>query len=232
MFDEGQTNTVDEPKAEQPSAAPVQEDWLVIGDRKYDKNAAVTKITHADTHISKLEDELADLRSKLELREAQEEAKKAMSTQTQSSPAPVVQNTTETGKEDGTELLSQVELILQKREAEAAKKSNLLLATEAARAVYGETYQQKLEETGRNLGLSKADIVELASTKPQAFKQLFGLALNNPTLKPSATSTVTVQSSSTSDDPYKTTAKLVLNSASAKERTSAIAALLAQANKR
>ena len=231
MFDEGQTNTVDEPKAEQPSAAPVQEDWLVIGDRKYDKNAAVTKITHADTHISKLEDELADLRSKLELREAQEEAKKAMSTQTQSSPAPVVQNTTETGKEDGTELLSQVELILQKREAEAAKKSNIQVATDAARSVYGDAYQQKLEETGRSLGLSKADIVELASTKPQAFKQLFGLANAAPSPKPSATSTVTVHSS-VSDDPYKTTAKLVLSSSSAKERTSAIAALLAQATKR
>lgn len=231
MFDtEGQTNTPVETKPVEQVTAP-QEDWLVIGERKFDKNAAATKITHADNHISKLEQELQDLRSKLELKQAQEEAKLAMSTQTQSSPTPVVQNTTETSKDGGTELLSQVEQILQKREQEASMKSNLQVATEAARSVYGDAYQQKLEETGKALGLSKADIVELASSKPQAFKQLFGLNIQTPQPKPFATSTVTVQSSST-DDPYRTTAKLVLNSASAKERTSAIAALLATATKR
>lgn len=232
MFDtDGQTNTpVPTETTEQPSVA-LQEDWLVIGERKFDKDAAATKITHADNHISKLEQELKDLRQQLELKQAQEEALKAMSTQTQSSPTPVVQNTTETNKDGGTELLSQVEQILLAREQETAKKANLQAATEAAKSLYGDAYQQKLEETGRTLGLSKADIVELASTKPQAFKQLFGLNVQQPQPKPFATSTVTVQSS-TSDDPFKSTAKLVLNSASAKERTSAIAALLATANKR
>lgn len=231
MFDEGQTNTVEEPKDD---AQPVQqEDWLVIGERKYDKEAAVTKITHADQHISKLEQELLDLRQKLELSTAQEEARKAMSqVQTQSSPAPAVQNTTETSKDDGTELLSKVEQILQQRESEATKRTNLAQATEAAKAVYGDAYQQKLEETGKSLGMSKADIVEMASSKPQAFSKLFGLTGQAPAPKPSATSTVTVQSSSNSDDPIKSVAKTVLNSASAKERTSAIAALLAQATKR
>lgn len=230
MFTEGQTNTEDEPKDATLAAAPA-EDWLVVGERKYDKEAAVTKITHADTHISKLEQELADLRQKLELTSAQEEARKAMEqVKTQSSPAPAVQNTTETTKADGNELLSQVELILQRRDSENTKKTNLSAATEAAKAVYGETYQQRLEETGKSLGMSKADIVELASNKPQAFKQLFGLNSTTPGTKPSATSTVTIPSS-TNDDPYKSVAKVVLGSSSARERTSAIAALLAQANK-
>lgn len=232
MFDEGQTNTSPEPVEQQTEQSTVQEDWLVIGDRKYDKYAAVTKITHADNHISKLEQELAELRREKELLSAQQEARQVMSqAQTQSNPAPAVQNTTETGKDDGNDVESLVEQILRKRESQTAKQTNLSQSTEAAKAVYGEAYQAKLEELGKGLGMSKADIVELASTKPQAFKHLFGLNTNAPAPKPSATSTVTMPSSS-NDDPYKSVAKTVLSSSSAKERTSAIAALLAQANKR
>lgn len=232
MFDEGQTNTSPEPVEQQTEQSTVQEDWLVIGDRKYDKDAAVTKITHADQHISKLEQELAELRREKELLSAQQEARQAMSQlQTQSNPTPAVQNTTETGKDDGNDLESRVEQILRQRESQTTKQTNLSQSTEAAKAVYGEAYQAKLEELGKGLGMSKADIVELASTKPQAFKHLFGLNTSVPASKPSATSTVTLPSSS-NDDPYKSVAKTVLSSSSAKERTSAIAALLAQANKR
>lgn len=232
MFDEGQTNTSPEPVEQQTEQSTVQEDWLVIGDRKYDKDAAVTKITHADSHISKLEQELAELRREKELLSAQQEARQAMSQlQTQSNPTPAVQNTTETGKDDGNDLESRVEQILRQRESQTVKQTNLNQSTEAAKAVYGEAYQAKLEELGKGLGMSKADIVELASSKPQAFKHLFGLNTNAPAPKPSATSTVTMPSSS-NDDPFKSVAKTVLSSSSAKERTSAIAALLAQANKR
>jgi len=228
MFDEGQTNTPEEPK--DTVQTQQSDDWLVLGERKYDKEAAATKIQHADKHISTLEQELADLRKQLELKTAQEEAKKAMSqAQTQTSTQPAVQNTTETGK-DGTDLLSQVEQILQQRESVATKQTNLAKATEAAKTVYGDAYRQKLEETGRELGMSKADIVELASTKPQAFSRLFGLNTQAPAAKPSVTSTVTV-STNGSDDPFKSVAKTVLSSSSAKERTSAIAALLAQAKR-
>lgn len=228
MFYEGQTGTSEEPK--DTVQTQQSDDWLVLGERKYDKEAAATKIQHADKHISTLEQELADLRKQLELKTAQEEAKKAMSqAQTQTSTQPAVQNTTETGK-DGTDLLSQVEQILQQRESVATKQTNLAKATEAAKAVYGDAYQQKLEETGRELGMSKADIVELASTKPQAFSRLFGLNTQAPAAKPSVTSTVTV-STNGSDDPFKSVAKTVLSSSSAKERTSAIAALLAQAKR-
>lgn len=233
MFDEGQTNTQEELKDE-ATTAPVQEDWLVVGERKYDKEAAVTKITHADNHIANLEKELADIRNQLELTKAQKEAKEAMfnSQQTQSSQAPIVQPTADSANGSQTpELLSQVEQILLAREQEQKKVSNLEASVQAAKAVYGDTYQQKLEEIGSSLGLSKADIKELASSKPQVFRASFGLASNATAPKPSTTSTVTMPSQQPSDDPFKNVAKAIINGTSSQERTKAIAALLNSANR-
>lgn len=233
MFDEGQTNTQEEPKDE-ATTAPVQEDWLVVGERKYDKEAAVTKITHADNHIANLEKELAEARKLIELTKAQKEAKEAMfnSQTTQSSQAPIVQPTADSANGSQTpELLSQVEQILLAREQEQKKVSNLEASVQAAKAVYGDAYQQKLEEIGSSLGLSKADIKELASSKPQVFRASFGLAANATAPKPSATSTVTIASQQQGDDPYKNVAKAIINGTSSQERTKAIAALLNSANR-
>lgn len=233
MFDEGQTNTQEEPKDE-ATTAPVQEDWLVVGERKYDKEAAVTKITHADNHIANLEKELAEAHKLIELTKAQQGAKEAMlnSQQTQSSPAPTVQPTADSTNGSQTpELLSQVEQILLAREQEQKKASNLEASVQAAKAVYGDAYQQKLEEIGSSLGLSKADIKELASSKPQVFRASFGLAASAAAPKPSATSTVTMPSQQPSDDPFKNVAKIVLTGKSSQERTQAIAAMLNSAKR-
>lgn len=234
MFDEGQTKTEEELKDE-ATTDPVQEDWLVVGERKYDKEAAVTKITHADNHIANLEKELAELRKQFELTNAQKEAKEAMlnsQTQTQSSPAPTVQPTADSTNGSQTpELLSQVEQILLAREQEQKRASNLEASVQAAKAVYGDAYQQKLEEIGSSLGLSKADIKELASSKPQVFRTAFGLAASAAAPKPSATSTVTMPSQQPSDDPFKNVAKIVLTGKSSQERTQAIAAMLNSAKR-
>lgn len=234
MFDEGETKPEEELKDE-ATAQPEQDDWLVVGERKYDKEAAVTKITHADNHIANLEKELADIRKQLELTTAQQEAKKAMfSTQdkTQSSPQPIVQPTADSANGSQTpELLSQVEQILLAREQEQKKASNLEASVQAAKSVFGDAYQQKLEEIGSSLGLSKADIKELASSKPQVFRASFGLTGSTSSPKPTAVSTVTMPSQQPSDDPFKNVAKVVLTGKSSQERTQAIAAMLNSAKR-
>ena len=232
MFDEGQTNTPVEPT--DTPVTPAQEDWLVIGDRKYDKEAVVTKITHADSHISNLEKELAETRAKLELTTAQQEAQRAMfqsNNQTQSTPTPIVHPTDDSDKGGQAELLSQVEQILLAKEQERKQGDNLRSSVEAAKAMFGDAYQQKLEELGSSLGLSKADITELASTKPNVFRASFGLNAQAPQPKPSYTSTVTIASQQQGDDPYRSLAKVVLGSKSAQERTRAIADMLANSKR-
>lgn len=234
MFDEGETKPTEELKDE-ATTQPQQDDWLVVGERKYDKEAAVTKITHADNHIANLEKELADMRSQLELTKAQKEAKEAMfnsQDKTQSSPQPIVQPTADSANGSQTpELLSQVEQILLAREQEQKKASNLEASVQAAKSVFGDAYQQKLEEIGSSLGLSKADIKELASSKPQVFRASFGLSAAAPNPKPSAVSTVTIPSQQQGDDPYKNVAKVILNSTSSQERTRSIANLLNSAKR-
>ena len=231
MFDEvTQTNGTQEPTVTpQPT---VTEDWLVVGERKFDKDAAAKKIEHADTHINKLEQELAELRKQIELDQARKQAQQAMETTKQVEPqAPVVQNTTVTPQGDETALLSLVDQVLVRKEQESLQKKNLETAVQAAKSVYGDQYQAKLEQIGTELGMSKQDIADLAKNKPQAFNRLFGLT-NQPQPKPSVSSTVVSNSFNVQDDPLRSTAKLVLNSTSAKDRTAAIAALLSQTTKR
>lgn len=237
MFDENAQTNGDQEQQTQPTQEQqptVQEDWLVVGERKFDKDAAAKKIEHADTHISKLEQELAELRSKLEQDQARQEAQKAMfpEKQEQEAVTPQVQNTTETKAEvDEALLLSKVTQILTQRETESNKQKNIQDAVQAAQSVYGESYQSKLEALGSELGMSKDDIKDLAATKPQAFKRLFGLN-QQPKQQPAFNSSVVSQRIDTSDDPLKSTAKLVLSSTSSKDRTAAIAALLSQTTKR
>lgn len=244
MFDEGQTNANEEqvtedvtPEVTEETKQPEEEQWFVVNDRKYDKEAAATKIQHADTHIGKLESELAELRKQLELTTAQQKVKETMEASTtkqnqQGNESAPVQNTTDTTQAVKPEdLLSQVESILAQREQEKSKSSNLSTSTELARSTYGDSYQQKLQEIGNELGLSKADIVEMASTKPQAFTRLFGLQSNAPKPRPSSVSTLTVGNHPQQEDASRSAAKVVLSSKSAKERNEAVAALLATAKR-
>jgi hypothetical protein len=231
MFDDTQTNGTQEPQVTSQQQAPV-EDWLVVGERKFDKDSAAKKIEHADTHINKLQQELADLRKQLELDQARKQAEISMQQVKQVEPQqPAVQNTPVTSQGDETALLSLVDKVLTQKATEQSANANLEQAVNAAKTVFGSEYQTKLEQMGKEFGMSKQDIVDLAKTKPQAFNRLFGLNIQ-PQHKPYVSSTVTSNGFNPQEDPVQSTAKLVLNSTSAKDRTAAIAALLSQTKKR
>ena len=113
---------------------------------------------------TKLEDALAQLRNKEE---------------------PVVtepsqQQTTETTpqldvQQLKAELLSQIQGDLSSASEAQKHSQNQQKAMDAAQAVYGESYEDKLRETAQSLGMSDEDIVKTAQTNPTLFNKVFGL---------------------------------------------------------
>lgn len=223
MFDNNQ------PPADQPGVVQ-PELRFKVGDREYDPATAAVKIEHADKHISTLEQELKALREQLTLTEAQKKALEALShTPPATPPAP----TGQAPAIDVEDLLAKAEQrvyesLTRKQQDELASK-NLNEATELAKTVLGDAYQQELLKRGAELGMSKDDITAFASTKPEAFKRLFGLAQQLPKGSPVPASQYNYKPSP-SDDLITVAAKASLDrKASNRQRTEAIAAALANA---
>lgn len=169
MFDNNQ------PPADQ-SGAPQPDVKFKVGDREYDTASAAVKIEHADKHISTLEQELKALRDQLTLTEAQKKALEALShTPPATPPAP----TSQAPAIDVDDLLAKAEQrvfdTMSRQQQVALATKNLSEATAVAKQVFGDGYQQELLKRGSELGMNQEDIVQFASTKPDAFKRLFGL---------------------------------------------------------
>lgn len=208
-----------------------QELKFKVGDREYDASTASTKIAHADQHISTLEQELATFRERLALTEAQLKAKDALATQ--QAPAPVSQPTAVPAQDQTAQLEALAEerafQALTRWQQEALAKANLDASTQAAIAIHGDSYQQKLEQTGKELGMSKDDIVQMAKTKPEAFKKLFSLTPTVQKPNPVPASSYSAHHVPTGD-PIKDAAKLIVSrGTSSRERTQAIELALKQA---
>jgi hypothetical protein len=215
--------------ADQTGTQP-QEIKFKVGDREYDASTASTKIAHADQHISTLEQELASYREKLALTEAQLKAKEALATQ--QAPAPVVQPTAAPALDQTAQLEALAEerafQALTRWQQEALAKANLDASTQAAISVHGDSYQQKLEQTGKEFGMSKDDIVQMAKTKPEAFKRLFGLTTTQVKPNPTPVSSYSAHHVPTGD-PIKDAAKLIVSrGTSNRDRTQAIEQILKQ----
>lgn len=220
MFDTTQ------PPADQ-SGAPQSNVVFKVGDREYDPATAAVKIEHADKHISTLEQELKTLREQLSLTEAQKKALEALShTPPTTTPAP----TSQAQPFDMDDLLAKAEQrvfdTLSKQQQAALAEKYLSESTSVAKQVFGDNYQQELLKRGGELGMNQEDIVQFASTKPDAFKRLFGLnTAPNPAVPPPASSYS--YRSSTADTPVSKAVQVLRDSkATGRQRTDAIAEAL------
>ena len=216
-----------DPIPDDKSGQPNQPDvTFTVGNREYKISDAVTKIEHADQHISTLEQELKTLREQLALTEAQREALKALG---QQNPAPQPAPTSQAPTLNMEDVLAQAEeRVFQKlsqRQKAEVKGQNLTASTDAARTVYGDSYQQELRKRGQELGMTDQDIVEFASTKPEAFKTLFGLNTQTRSGPLPISSYSGMQQKA--PDPIRQVAKIVIDpKASGRQRTDAIAQAL------
>lgn len=112
----------------------------------------------------KLEDALAELKSKEE--------------------TPVTENTnpqtTETTPQLDVEqikaqLLEEVMGTLSKTQQAEVFGKNQAESIEAAKSVYGDSFEEKLRESARELGMTDEEVIKEAQSNPKRFKKLFGL---------------------------------------------------------
>jgi len=113
---------------------------------------------------TKLEDALAQLKSKEE------------SPVTEQQP----NQTTETTPQLDVETLRQqlIEEVMGKlstSQQQEVHSQNQSESIGAAQAIYGDSYEQKLRESAKDLGMSDEDIIKEAQSNPKRFKKLFGL---------------------------------------------------------
>ena len=168
--------------------APVQEAPLfTIGERNFSKDDAVNKITNADSFIEQLkaegktkDTELAQLRAQIDQSTKLDDALARMNSQGQSEApsqeAPTSAIDIEALKK---ELLGSMSDSLSQKEKATLSQKNQEDSISAAQLVYGDSYESKLREKAKQLGMSDADIISEASANPTKFKALFGLNKTN-----------------------------------------------------
>ena len=156
---------------------------FTIGDRNFNKDDAVNKITNADSFIEQLkaegktkDDELIQLRAKLDQAMKLEDAVASMNSKgtgdTPNQEAPTSAIDIEALKK---EILGDFESSLTAKEKSGIAQKNQESSISAAQSVYGDQYESKLREKAKQLGMSDEDIITEAGANPEKFKALFGL---------------------------------------------------------
>lgn len=164
------------------------------GRQKYsDVESALKSLPHANEHISKLEQEMAQLREELGKRATAEEIMSKLEAQAQPS--------TETPSEPAVDL-SQIEQLVDKRlnsvEQKRIATNNISSVTSKMSEVYGDKAEQVFYSAGQEAGLSPAELNALAAKSPVAALRLVGVDTKTPASIPAkTTSTVNTEALST-----------------------------------
>jgi len=165
--DQGQKQSSDESGAfKLPDAVSV----LVGEGKKYsDVSKALESIPHAQTHIERLEQELAETRVKLEAQTSVEEALKEFNSQKEQG--------TPTSQPLGlSEIDNLIEQRLNQKEQHQASQSNIDSVVSKLTEQFGgaDKAEQAFVDKAKDLGVGVDYMNELASKSPQAVFALFG----------------------------------------------------------
>ena len=164
---------------------------FTIGDRQFNKDDAVNKINNADSFIDQLkaegkqkDEELIQLRAQVDQSTKLDDALARMNNsqgigEAPSQEAPTSAIDVEALKQ---ELLASMSTSIADSAKNELAEKNQLDSISAAQAVFGDSYESKLREKAKELGMSDNDILAEASANPTKFKALFGLSKNNSTL--------------------------------------------------
>jgi len=200
-----QANTeVTEVAAQNQGQQPDQSVALIVGERAFATMEDVkTKIVNADSHITDIETENAQLRAQLE--EANTKVATAESLEE-------VLNNKEGFKEDGL-TQDQIKDLVGKQvgtlRADEVTNSNRAQCIGDAEKAYGENFIVKMQEIATSVGLTMDDVDEMAGGNPRLFANTF---LPTPRVATSnATHTSTIRTSNFQDTPSGPEVKPVLS---------------------
>ncbi len=141
---------------------------------------------HSDAHIKNLEREQAELRKELETRLSLEQfrdeilSSKTPSSNSENHPEENEQVDESISRDDVARLVK--ETINQERTV-AEKNRNSAIVAEGLQKAWGSNFQSRLAQRAQELGMTREQFNELASSSPQGF-----LAMVNPTSSPSVPS--------------------------------------------
>ncbi len=155
-----------------PATAGSTEYVLEYGGKKFTQAELLTKLTHADTHITTL---VGEARSKDELLVKANEAlaKAANAAAVLQQPVQAAQQTAAPVVSAAPDISSVVEQALSARETQRAQEANLKAAQDAMTKAFGEKADEKAKAVATSVGMSFDELVHLAKTKPLAFNRLF-----------------------------------------------------------
>lgn len=165
---------------EQQDPTPSALDQLVGEGRKFKTTEDLARgKVEADSFITKLQEEAAELRAKLE---EQEELKARLEALTKAQQAPTEPKQTAqpsaTGPVDVDSINQLVEQAIAQREAASVETANIQRSNDAVVAAHGgdlQAAQKFIQEKAVELGLTTDKMVEMARTSPAAFLRLVGV---------------------------------------------------------
>ena len=149
-------------------------------------DAALGSIPHAQQHIKELTDKLTAAEEELAKRQGAEELLDRL----QQSQSPEPETTPQTL--DAAAIQGLVEQVLQKNDQQAIATSNAQAVKQALQQKFGDAAPQEFERKASSLGLSVAQLTEMAATSPQVVKELFAATAAAPTADPTTPSSVSV----------------------------------------
>jgi len=158
------------------TAEEAQQSWQsaqnFIKDKVVETKTMEARIQELEAQLNqskKLEDALAELKSKEETPVTEETNPQT----TETTPQLDVEQIK-------AQLLEEVMGTLSKTQQEEVYGKNRTESIEAAKSVYGDSYEEKLRETAQELGMTDEEVVQEAQSNPKRFKKLFGLDKQQP----------------------------------------------------
>lgn len=153
------------------------------GRQKYnDVESALKSLPHANEHISKLEQEMDQLREELEKRASAEEVLARLESKTQEKSESPSTNTV-----DLAQIEQMVDSRLTARQTAELQAKNVADVTSKVAEVFGDKAEEVFYATAKEAGLSMEQVNNLAATAPAAVLKLMGVG-GKPSGMPAKTS--------------------------------------------
>lgn len=168
------------PVTPEPGKAPQSSDYTSIlsgivnqeGKPKYATvEDALKGAAHAQAHIAKLEQEMAELKAKTESAKKIEDLIGAL----EAKKDPTKENSKEPTKVDPADIQKIVQDVLQDVNQKATKEQNVKTVTSVFKKLYNDKASETLYGKAEDLGMSKAEINSLIASNPKAALKLLGV---------------------------------------------------------
>lgn len=175
LFEETEVTPVAETKAEEEHKL---EDFMGEGKRYKDGAAVAKSLVAKDTHITRLESEMAALREELNKRLSVEEALTKLEARRNESTSKLDEQHQAEREEDTLSTQDLEKLIESKLSTmtESQKRAaNLQVVLQKASETWGDQAQIEINRKAKELGISVADLKAQAESNPNVFYRLVGI---------------------------------------------------------